>query len=343
MSRYGTRRRFLTAAAAAFAGLGLATTTDADDHRTFTVEQDGDCYPVVPLSGDEPVEAFYEWGLDERSYSSEGTRELQDSETSLLFLYRGPEGLSLVVVHDAADDGTPGGKVTFEITGIPGSATWAVKDDLYEAETNVDTWEVNGTVLEANESTITDDYNASSENETAGDGNETEPYQNETEDTAIDQGKNDTAGDGNETEPDQNETAASTRTDEIDWWWTTGRTDGGALRGLAVDDLELRIEPAFNDEAELEDTPNDGEVTSWELLSGDREDPDRTALDLDEPLTLRTGSCDGDTPTADDATEANATDNSTGTENESETTDASEDEEDIAADNEDEADSDESE
>ncbi|MFC6757706.1 MULTISPECIES: hypothetical protein [Haloarcula] len=334
MSRHGTRRRFLTAAAAALGGLGLATTTDADDHRTFAVEQDGDCYPVVPLSGDEPVEAFYEWGLDERSYSSEGTRELQEPETSLLCLYRGPDGLSLVVVHDAADDGTPGGKVSFEITGIPGKATWAVKDDLYDAETNVDTWEVNGTVLEANESTITDDYNGSGENES-----ETETDQSgiEDDDSESESEKNETEDEGNLTETDQNETTERTRTDEIDWWWTTGRTDGGALRGLAVDDLELRIEPAFNDEAELEDTPNDGEITSWELLSGDREDPDRTALDLREPLTLRTGSCDDDT-TADDATAAKATDDST--ETDGETTDTSEDAEDSEVDTEAEADSD---
>jgi len=314
MSRYGTRRRFLTATAAALAGLGLAATTDADDHRSFALDQDGDCYPVVPLSGDEPVEAFYEWGLAERSYSSEGTRELQEPETSLLFLYRGPEGLSLVVVHDEADDGTPGGKVSLEITGIPGSATWAVKDDLYDASTNVDTWVVNGTELNATDRTITDDYNASSENETASEGNETEPDENDSEENG-------------------NETAASTRTDEVDWWWTTGRTDGGALRGLAVDDLELRIEPAFNDEAELSDKPNEGEITSWELLSGDREDPDRTALDLREPLTLRTGDCDGDTPTAEDDTESRATDSPT------ETGDAGENEED----DEEEADSDESE
>lgn len=289
MSRHGTRRRFLTATAAVLGGLGLASTTNADDHRTFVVEQDGDCFPVVPLSGEDPVEAFYQWDLSGRSYSSEGTRELQESETSLLFLYRGPDGLSLVILHDAADDGTPGGAVSFEIQGIPGDATWAVKDDLYDASTNVDTWEVNGTVLEANESTITDDYNVSEDNATELDGNATD-------------------FDSNATDTDDNETAGSTRTDEIDWWWTTGRTDGGALRGLGVDDLELRIEPAFNDEAELADRPNEGEVTAWELLSGDPDDPDRTTLDLDEPLTLRTGSCGGDAATAaETAGDGNAT------------------------------------
>jgi hypothetical protein len=295
MSRQRTRRRFLTATAAVLGTLGLASTTGADDHRSFVVEQDGDCYPVVPLSGEDPVEALYQWGLSERSYSSEGTRELQESETSLLFLYRGPAGLSLVVVHDATDDGTPGGRVSFEIQGIPGKAVWVVKDDLYDASTNVDTWEINGTVLEANESTITD-YNGSADNATASDGNETEGIENATD-------------------SDGNETAETTRTDEIDWWWTTGRTDGGALRGLGVDDLELRIEPAFNDAAELRETPDDGDVASWELLSGDREDPDRTSLDLDKALTLRTGSCgdDASTPSGDTETTENSTATSTET------------------------------
>ena len=314
MFRDGTRRQFLAATTAILGGLGIASTTTADDHRSYVLEQDGDCYPVVPLSGEDPVEAFYEWDLAGRSYSSEGTRELQESETSLLFLYRGPEGLSLVVVHDAADDGTPGGTVSFELQGVPADATWAVKDDLYDASTNVDTWEINGTELDATDENVTDDYNESSEtdtdpveNETAG--NETDGDANVTDAGDVgtdfdanvtDAGDVGTDSDSNETDSDDNETADTTRTDEIDWWWTTGRTDGGALRGLAVEDLELRVEPAFNDASELADKTNEGEVTSWELLSGNRDDPDRTELDLAEPLTLRTGSCgdDASMPTA---------------------------------------------
>lgn len=317
MSRQRTRRRFLTAAAAVLGGAGLASTTNADDHRSFVLEQDGDCLPVVPLSGERPVEEFYQWGLPERSYSSEGTRALQESETSLLFLYRGPGGVSLVLVHDALDDGTPGGKVSFEISGVPTDATWVVKDDLYDASTNVDTWEIGGTVLEANESTITDEYN-----QTDGGANGTDVEENATDDGGPD---NETGSEGIKTadskDGDDNDTADDTRTDEIDWWWTTGRTDGGALRGLGVEDLELRIEPAFNDEAELADKPNEGEVTSWELLSGDRAEPDRTELDLEAPLTLRTGSCDdggsaasGATPTATETAEEQTEDSENDTE-----------------------------
>jgi len=316
MSRQRTRRRFLTGITATLGALGLAALTGADDHRSFVLEQDGDCRPVVPLSGELPVENFYRWGKVELSWGSTGTRELQRPETSLLFLYRGPRGLSLVFVHDALDDGTPGGKASVSISGVPEEASWVVKDDLYEASTNVDQWEINGTVLEANDSTVTDDYPPFEPNSTRFDGNDTDntttldgnvtgdPERFGDENATEFDGNgtdNSSAFDGNATEfdgnaTDGNETAYDARTDEIDWWWTAGRTDGGALRGLAVDGLELRIEPAFNEDAALAEKENEGEITRWTLLSGDLNDPERTELDLEEPVTLRTGACDADEP-----------------------------------------------
>lgn len=300
MFRSRTRRRFLTATAAVLGGLGLVRTSDADDHRSFDLEQDGDCFPVVPLEGDEPVEAFYDWGRDELSWSSEGTRELQRSETSLLFLYRGPLGLSLVVVHDRADDGTPGGVASFTFEGVPEDAEWAVKDDLYEKSSNADTWEINGTVLEANETTVTDDIPDIDGNETVVETNETD---NETDSEAT---GDDTPAGGNATEYDD-------RTDEIDWFWTTGRTDGGALRGLAVDGLEMEIDAAFDEAAELDMGSYERATSTWTLLSGDREDPDRTELALDAPVTLRTGTCeDGESEaTTEDDSGETATDEET--------------------------------
>ena len=298
-----TRRRFVSATAAIMGTLGLASVTGADDHRrSFVAEQDGECLPVEPLEGDEPVEAFYDWGRDVLSWSSEGTRELQRSETSILFLYRGPLGLSLVAVHDRADDGTPGGVASFTFEGVPEDAEWAVKDDLYEMSSNVDTWEINGTVLEANETTVTDEIPDIDGNETVAETNETD---DETETESDDDGdtestredEDDTPADGTATEYDE-------RTDEIAWFWTTGRTDGGALRGLAVDGLELEIEVALDEEAELDTGSYEREITTWTLLSGDREDPDRTELDPEETLVLRTGTCESDGKSEETATEA---------------------------------------
>lgn len=329
MSPDWTRRRFTTATAAILGGLGLASTTEADDHRrTFVLEQDGECLPVVPLSGEKPVEAFYDWGRDVRSWSSEGTRELQRSETSLLFLYRGPLGLSLVLVHDRADDETSGGVASFTFEGVPEGAEWAVKDDLYDAPTNVDRWDVNGTVLKANETTITDDVPEIDENESRTEANETVTEDREavadaeresdgertdvSEDEAITDDQRtdvaDTESEGaDDTPADGNATAADERTDEIDWWWTEGRTDGGALRGLAVDGLELEVDAAFGDDVDAYEERDDGEVRTWTLLSGDVDDPDRTELDPDEPLVLRTGACGSGGKAEDTATEEDET------------------------------------
>jgi len=306
MSSRWRRRRFVTAAAAVLGGIGLAATTGADDRqRSFVAEQDGDCLPVVPLTGDVPVEEFYDWGREERSWSSEGTRELQQSETSLLFLYRGPDGLSLVLIHDRADDGTPGGAASVTVEGVPDGATWAVKDDLYDAPTNVDRWELNGTVVEANETedgdieavpaedqeSTEDEDGTPTDSEESADGDDGTP----TEDEEATDGDDGTPTDEKSTEGEDGTPTddADERTDEVDWWWTEGRTDGGALRGLAVDDLDLEIEMAFNEAAALYEDPDHGEITTWTLLSGDSDDPERTELDPEETLTLRTGSYDG--------------------------------------------------
>ncbi len=85
------------------------------------------------------------------------------------------------------------------------------------------------------------------------------------------------------------------------WIWEAARTDGGAIRGGLNGEFALTIHPAFNEDAELYDDDDlydpeffgDGEIEDWEVLSGDSEDPDRTTLSsLEEPVTLRTGTCD---------------------------------------------------
>ncbi|NGM71200.1 PGF-pre-PGF domain-containing protein [Natronolimnobius sp. AArcel1] len=86
-----------------------------------------------------------------------------------------------------------------------------------------------------------------------------------------------------------------------DWIWSEARTDGGAIQGGLNDDFAMTIHPAFNEDAALYDVEDiydpdfheNGTIDDWEVLSGDSDDPDRTDLDLDEPVTIRTGSCDG--------------------------------------------------
>jgi len=256
------RRSFLSTMVGIGAGLATAGTTAAAN-RQYVLEQAGNCQPITPLTGDVPVGELYDWGTGDQLFSSAGTTDLQEPETSLLFLYRGPDGLSLVIVHDKREDGTPGGSATMTFTGIPVDAEWVVQDDKYDGSSNYDRWEVGDT------------------------------------------------------------------TATVDWTWDEGRTDGGALRGLAVDDLELRIEPAFGEDAALYGQYYDGEITDWVALSGTLDDPDRRALALDEPVTIRTGSCETseEQPSGGENTDEETTDDSgdDATSGDDETTDSADD------------------
>ncbi|WP_276300366.1 hypothetical protein [Halorussus lipolyticus] len=154
-----SRRGLLATIAVGVAGRAAARTTDATE---YVIEQGDQCIPVTPLSGEESAESFYDYRTPNTSpsgatYSSYGTRGLQRAETSICFLYDGPEGLSLVVVHDKLRDGTPGGAVTFDLNlANPDRGSWLVGDDDYDAPTNYDTfartdtgWRVDWTWAEA--------------------------------------------------------------------------------------------------------------------------------------------------------------------------------------------------
>jgi hypothetical protein len=127
------------------------------------------CVPVRPIAGSEPVASFYDYGVSEEyvststadsdeehtegsvPFASLGTRALQRDRTSVAFLYRGPERLSLVVVHGRVGSES-GGSATLHLSGLPADGEWLVKDDLYRnsttgerGATNRDTWNVEGT------------------------------------------------------------------------------------------------------------------------------------------------------------------------------------------------------
>ncbi len=241
-----TRRGALGLIAGAVAAGGLAGTVGGTGE--FVVEQGGDCVPVTPLSGDLPVEAFYDYQLpagkfegtsgasDEGGpyFRSLGTEALQRADASLLFLYRGPKGLSLVVLHGSLDEGEHGGgSATFAISGLPADGSWVVQDDRYldpetgePAGTNYDRWRVVGS------------------------------------------------------------------THVVTWTWTADSTDGGAFRDVSSAlDGGVTVDPAFDDAAERLAHNYDGTVTDWQVLSGALDDPDRRSLALDEPVTIRKGSC----------------------------------------------------
>ena len=232
------------AGAATFGSVVHAQQSGSDPEPSFVLEQGDRCVELTPLTGEQTVEEFYDYryptdeydsisGADGGSFSSAGTTDLQEDATSILFLYDGPEGLSLVVVHGRLDGDDDGGVVTFAFEGMPEDASWVVKDDLYTVDgvpfdTNYDQWDDDGTIQQA------------------------------------------------------------------DWAYVGGRTDGGAARGLG-EEFEFTISPAFNDDAVLdieEIYGGGGPIEDWKALSADGDSPERISLDMDAPVTIRTGACE---------------------------------------------------
>ncbi len=237
--------------------------TDINQADTYVVEHGDTCHPIEPLDSSESVESFYDYRNHqthpddvERAYSSHGTTHLQEDDTSILFLHDGPDGLSLVMVHDQLDGDSDGGVADFDIVGLPAESEWVVKNDDYDSDTNVDEFH---------------------------------------------------RGDG--------WASAS-------WIWREGRTGGGAIQGGIDDGFAVTISPSFNEDARFSDDDehdhpddefyDDGQIDSWELLSGDAESPDRIPMEsLREPITLRAGSCEDPSVTydrTDDGIDASVTD-----------------------------------
>ncbi|ADD05849.1 uncharacterized protein Nmag_2285 [Natrialba magadii ATCC 43099] len=85
------------------------------------------------------------------------------------------------------------------------------------------------------------------------------------------------------------------------WLQRGDRTGGGAIQGGLDDEFAVTVHPAFNHEATVNHENHDhpdpdfytpGTVDAWDVLSSDADNPERTALpSLEEPVTIRTGTC----------------------------------------------------
>ncbi|MFD1585670.1 PKD domain-containing protein [Halorientalis brevis] len=89
-------------------------------------------------------------------------------------------------------------------------------------------------------------------------------------------------------------------TAHVDWKWKRDRTDGGAFRGLTTtDDLQLTIDPEFNEEAnhwgDWNWSGGQNRTEAWRLYTADGEN--RT-LQMDQDVTITRGPCGGTAPTA---------------------------------------------
>jgi len=101
------------------------------------VAQGTSCVPVDPVTNtSQDVVEFYDYrtpGSDGEGsqYASYGTREYQETQTSVMFFYEGSNATSLVTVNDRLGDEYHGSTVTMEFSGLPADGEWAVRDDQY--------------------------------------------------------------------------------------------------------------------------------------------------------------------------------------------------------------------
>jgi hypothetical protein len=224
-----TRRSILGALGAATVAPSAVGSAGGTQGTGYTVTQDDACQPIEPVSyRDASVEEFYGYTIDGdegRPWSANTPVDLAESDVSKLFLYEGPDGLSLVVLHDTPEHGDEetGGAATFTFRGLPEPGEWVVKDDPADASAEI--WD-------------------------------------------------DRSGDGW----------------SVHWAWKGDYTDGGAFRGLG-DGFSVEIEPAWGRDAEI-DPLEPGTIDSWVVVSGDPEDPDRFELDLEQSVTIESGSCE---------------------------------------------------
>ncbi len=119
----------------------------ADGHERYVVEQGDETHTVGAIVDNETTaEDFYDYRAPNTdphayTYSSHGTMEYQQDDASILLLYDGPEGASLVVVHDRyredQSEGTRGGAASFEVSGLPTDGAWVVEDDDYDGQTDM--------------------------------------------------------------------------------------------------------------------------------------------------------------------------------------------------------------
>ena len=239
------RRRFVQATVASAAVLGSVSSANAQSGTThqYSLSQDGKCIPITPLTMKGlPAKQFYDYRNPDTSpssykYASFGTKSLQRKDTSILFLYKGPQKLNLIAVHGDINGGD-GGAVTFRMSGLPVHGKFIVKDDKYPAKTNHDVWEYS---------------------------------------------------------KHRNWKGKESATANVSWAYQKNRADGMVYGGLGKN-FSITINPQFNQQAELSGLSNDntayqGEIKQWEVLSGDVNDPTRTKLNMNKPVTISSKPC----------------------------------------------------
>lgn len=96
--------------------------SETQSSGTFTVEQGNISAQITTFSRAESIESAFDY-----SGFTSGLR-LQKADTARLFLYEGPNGLSLGTIIDSVDS-NDGASARYEIEGLPAGGRWVVQDD----------------------------------------------------------------------------------------------------------------------------------------------------------------------------------------------------------------------
>lgn len=110
----------------------IGTSAASAEDSKFVIEQGDIQIPLTPLQHDDyTAEEFYSYGSPAGASANTPT-DLEQGRRSRLFLYEGPNGVSLVVIHDEPDNGNRG-STTFHFDTLPAEGSWVVKDDPGES------------------------------------------------------------------------------------------------------------------------------------------------------------------------------------------------------------------
>jgi hypothetical protein len=103
--------------------------------QSIVVEQGNESFEVVPMSNGQRIEQFYNYGDAEIN----SPLPIAESDASSLFFWAGPQGLSLVSLHDKPRDGS-GAAVDLAFENLPtGQGSWVVQDDGNDFDSSTDT------------------------------------------------------------------------------------------------------------------------------------------------------------------------------------------------------------
>lgn len=135
-SKFSRRCMLRAAVGATLVGQTAMENGAAVERKTLTVTQNGSQYEITPLTYEDSdgnkltINEFYNYYS--ASAHPPADANVLKGDTSRIFLYEGPNELSLVIIHDKpySDDGSYSKRETaYNYQGLPESGSWDIQDD----------------------------------------------------------------------------------------------------------------------------------------------------------------------------------------------------------------------